>query len=364
MQSRRQFVKIIFGFFATLIIIKYFKTVKAVESLPYHHLSDGTFRNLPGSPKREISSSHSSLNFFRFFYKGIIKREMFDQKEIPDNIPSNHVLTQEKTLEQFHANTNPISITWLGHATFLIKLGKEYILTDPFLSKTAGPLGIGPNRYVPAAMKVADLPEINTILISHNHYDHLDASTLKKIKNKKNITVICPLKLSKTLTSLGYTKVIELDWYNENKNINFDITAIPAYHWSRRLGQKYNSTLWNGYTISYQSKKIYFSGDTAFGPMFSKIGEKLGPFDLSIISIGAYKPRGMMQASHCTPEEAVEITSMLASKNILGMHWGTIRLSAEDPWEPPIKFKKAAQLKGYHENQVWQLSIGETKSLI
>ena len=111
------------------------------------------------------------------------------------------------------------------------------------------------------------------------------------------------------------------------------------------------------------SGKIYFSGDTAYGPMFSEIGEKFGPFDLSIISIGAYKPRGMMQASHCTPEEAVEITSMLTSKNILGMHWGTIRLSAEDPWEPPIKFKKAAQLKGYHENQIWQLSIGETRSL-
>ena len=364
MRSRRQFVKIIFGFFATLITIKYFKTVKAVESLPYHHLSDGTFRNLPGSPKREISSSHSSRNFFRFFYKGIIKREMFDQKEIPDNIPPDHVLTQEETLEQFHANTDLIGITWLGHATFLIKLGKEFILTDPFLSKTAGPLGIGPNRYVPAAIKVADLPEINTILISHNHYDHLDTTTLKKIKNKKNITVICPLKLSKTFTSLGYKKIIELDWYDENKNNNFTVTAIPAYHWSRRLGQKYNSTLWNGYIITYQSKKIYFSGDTAYGPMFSEIGKKLGPFDLSIISIGAYKPRGMMQASHCTPEEAVEIMSMLISKNILGMHWGTIRLSAENPWEPPIKFKKAALLKGYEENQIWQLAIGQTKALI
>ena len=102
MRSRRQFVKIIFSFFATLITIIYFRTAKAVESLPYHHLSDGTFRNLPGSPKREISSSHRSRNFFRFFYKGIIKREMFDQKEIPDNIPPGHVLTQEKALEQFH----------------------------------------------------------------------------------------------------------------------------------------------------------------------------------------------------------------------------------------------------------------------
>ena len=302
MRSRRQFVKIIFGFFATLITIMYFRTVKAVESLPYHHLSDGTFRNLPGSPKREISSSHTSRNFFRFFYKGIIKREMFDQKEIPDNIPPDHVLTQEKTLEQFPANVDPISITWLGHATFLIKLGTEFILTDPFLSKTAGPIGIGPNRYIPAGIKIFDLPEINTILISHNHYDHLDTTTLKKIKNKKNITVICPLKLSKTITNLGYKKVIELDWYNENKNNNFDVTAVPAYHWSRRLGQKYNSTLWNGYIITYQSKKIYFSGDTAYGPMFSEIGKKLGPFDLSIISIGAYKPREIMQASHCTPE--------------------------------------------------------------
>ena len=211
MRSRRQFVKIIFGFFATLITIKYFKAVKAVkavESLPYHHLSDGTFRNLPGSPQRAISSSHSSMNFFRFFYKGIIKREMFDRKEIPDNIPPNHVLTRNKTLKQFQANEDSISITWLGHATFLIKLGKEYILTDPFLSKSAGPFGIGPNRYVPAPMKISDLPEIKTIIISHNHYDHLDTGTLKKIKSKKNITVICPLKLSKTFANLGYKKVI------------------------------------------------------------------------------------------------------------------------------------------------------------
>jgi len=170
--------------------------------------------------------------------------------------------------------------------------------------------------------------------------------------------------LFKTVSSLGYKKVIELDWYDEQQNNNFNVTAVPAYHWSRRIGQKRNSTLWNGYVIAYQSKKIYFSGDTAFGPMFTEIREKLGPFDLTMISIGAYEPRGMMQASHCTPEEAVEIASMLSSKNILGMHWGTIRLSAEDPWEPPIKFKKAAQLQGYQAHQIWQLSIGETKSLI
>ena len=111
-------------------------------------------------------------------------------------------------------------------------------------------------------------------------------------------------------------------------------------------------------------KKIYFSGDIAYGEVFSEIGKNLGPFDLSIVSIGAYEPRGMMKASHCTPEEAVAITKMLKSKNILGMHWGTIRLSAENPWEPPKKFYNAAKSNGYNDNQVWQLAIGQTKSLI
>ena len=333
-----------------------------MNRLPYHHLPDGTFRNLPGSPKRE--QYRGSGNFFRFFYKGIIKRKMFDQKEIPDNIPTDHVLTRENALDQFQNNSNNISITWLGHAAFLIKLDNKFILTDPFLSKTAGPFGIGPNRYIPSGIRISDLPEINSILISHNHYDHLDIKTLLKLKNKSKITVICPLKLSKTINKLGYKNVIELDWHERKKILNFEIYALPAYHWSRRLGQKYNSTLWNGYLIHYNKKKIYFSGDTAFGPMFSEIGSHYGPIDLSIVSIGAYEPRKMMQASHCTPEEAVEITSMVNSKNILSMHWGTIRLSAEDPWEPPIKFKKTAQLKGYQEHQIWQLAIGETKSLL
>ena len=204
MKGRRQFFKIIFGFIVTIITLKYSKILNAMNKLPYHHLPDGTFRNLPGRPKSQINTR--SGNFFSFFYKGILKREMFDQKEVPDNIPVDNSLTEEKSLLQLKNNNDKISITWLGHAAFLIKLGDQNILTDPYLSKTAGPFGIGPNLYVPAAMKVTDLPKINTILISHNHYDHLDTRTLKKIKNKKNITVICPLKLSKILLTLVIKK--------------------------------------------------------------------------------------------------------------------------------------------------------------
>ena len=362
MKGRRQFVKIIIGFIATLITLKYYKIAHAMKILPYHHLPDGTFRNLPGSPKR--SEYRKSGSFLSLLYKGIVKREMFNQKEIPDFIPKNHFLDEKEALLQFKKNTENISITWLGHAAFLIKLGNNHILTDPFLSKTAGPFGIGPNRYIPSPIKVSNLPKINFILISHNHYDHLDTKTLLKISEKKNITVICPLNLSKIISGLGYKNVIERDWYESFSDLGLEIHSLPAYHWSRRLGQKYNSSLWNGYLINYRNKKIYFTGDTAFGSIFSEIGNNYGPFDLTIVPIGAYEPREMMQSSHCTPEEAVAITRMVKSKKILGMHWGTIRLSAENPWEPPKKFINEAIKTGYHKKDVWKMVIGETRSLI
>ena len=364
MTSRRKFFRVILGFFATLLTLKYSTIANTMKPRPYHHLPDGTFRNPPGSPIREITRSSHSRGFFHFFYKGIIKKEIFGQKEIPDNIPSDHKISEKKAIEFFYNNKDDISITWLGHASFLIKLGNINLLTDPFLSKTAGFLGIGPNRYIAPGIAIKNLPTINTILISHNHYDHLDVVTLKKIKNKSDITIVCPLRLSRTFINLGYKKVIELDWYDTQQIESSIITAVPTIHWSRRLGQKRNTTLWAGYVIHYMNKKIYFSGDTAFGPIFSEIGKKLGPFDLSLVSIGAYEPRDFMKASHCNPDEAAEITKMLGSNNILGMHWGTIRLSAEKAWEPPKKFKVKAKMLGYKDHQIWHLAIGQTKSLI
>ena len=332
---------------------------------PLHHLDNGTFQNPPGIIVKKFSSKNNKkFNFFRFFYNGIIKKEMFGRKEVPDDIPLNHALSQDHAKKQFQSNQDHHTITWLGHASFLIKIKDFFILTDPYLTETAGPYGIGPKRYIPAGMKIKDLPKIDIILITHNHYDHLDVYTLNAIKNKKDITIICPLNLSKVFYAIGFIKIIELDWNQNYIKENIEFISVPTYHWSRRLGQKRNSSLWSGYIIKSLSKKIYFSGDTAFGSIFNEIGKKLGPFDLTIVPIGAYLPREIMQSSHCTPEEAIQITSMLGSKNILGMHWGTIRLSAENPWEPPKKFHKEALKNGYVNNQIWQMQIGETKSLI
>ena len=364
MKNRRNFLKVFYFFFMYLFSLKSTYII-AKEIRPYHHLSDGTFQNLPGITIKEfLTNDNNKFNFFRFFYKGIIKKEMFDRKEIPNDIPPTHALSQDQAIFEFNANKDNNSITWLGHASFLIRIKNFCILTDPYLTDIAGPFGIGPKRYVPSGIRIKELPKIDAILISHNHYDHLDVGTLNSIENKKNITIICPLNLSKIFYVLGFAKIIELDWNDSHEIENIKFTSVPAYHWSRRFGQKRNSSLWSGYVINSPSKNIYFSGDTAFGSIFKEIGKKLGPFDLSIVPIGAYLPRKIMQSSHCTPEEAVEITSMLVSNNILGMHWGTIRLSAENPWEPHVKFYNEALNQGYKKNQIWQLPIGGTKSLL
>ena len=364
MKTRRFFLIFLLSFLIYLFMSKPKGSYKTNKNLPYHHLPDGTFRNLPGSPKRNFERHDSFIDFIKMFYKGIIKRELFDQKEIPDFIPNNHIVLQDNAKKYFFEKKDPLTITWLGHASFLIKINKTIILTDPYLSPIAGTLGMGPKRFVPPGIKIEDLPTIDIILISHNHYDHFDSKTLLKLSSKFQSKIFCPLNLSKLINDCGFNSVNEMDWYENYTFNDLIFTSVPAYHWSRRLGQKRNTTLWSGYIIEYNNKKIYFSGDTAYGNMFSEIGNKFGPFDLSIVPIGAYLPRDMMKSSHCTPEEAVEITKMLKSNNILGMHWGTVRLSAENPWEPPEKFITAAKLNGYKEKNIWKMAIGETRSLI
>ena len=155
-----------------------------MESRPYHHLEDGTFRNPPGSPERDWKNARKHGNFFKFFYEGIVKKRIFGKKRVPDYIPPDHSLTEEKAIRNFLSNKDPICITWLGHAAFLLRVNKTNILIDPFLSEYAGPSFIGPKRFLNSAISIKNLPKIDIILISHNHYDHLDTNTLRKIKNK------------------------------------------------------------------------------------------------------------------------------------------------------------------------------------
>ena len=358
---RRNFLKYLLLSAAILFLPKKTRTVEKIslKKLPYHHLPDGTFRNLPGAPPRPTKEERKKNHSF----SGLMFKKLFSKNNIV--VPKKYKISESEALASFKKNKDKeIAITFLGHASFLIRIGKITILTDPFLSSRAGISFAGPKRFHPAGIGIKKLPPIDLIFLSHSHYDHCDAPSLKKIKNKKTILSVCPLKLGKILKSYGYKNVQELDWYQKTQFQGLQLTLLPAVHWSRRLGQKFNYSLWGGLLIETKKKTIYFSGDTAYSKeIFSSIAKRIPAPDIAFLPIGAYSPRWFMKSSHTTPEEAVQIGITIGAKNIIAMHWGSIVLSTENIWEPPIRMEKKALSTGYKKKQVWIMANGETRSL-
>lgn len=214
------------------------------------------------------------------------------------------------------------SITWIGHATVLLRLKGLTLLTDPFFSQRAFPVQwTGPERVVPPGISLEDLPKIDVVVISHNHYDHLDQPAVTKLaKLQPNILFLVPLRLKEWFIDQGIENVKELDWWQEEKFGEWKIIATPTHHWSRRSLFDTNKTLWNGWVIKGSDFNFFFSGDTGYGPYFKKIGERLGPFDLAALPIGAYAPRWFMKSQHVNPEEAIKIHQDIGAKNSLGVH--------------------------------------------
>ena len=323
-----------------------------MKDLPYHHLPDGTFRNPEGSPKRDENIKWS----FKTFNK--------EKKKLKIEFPSNHVIEREKVLENLEKYKNDNYVAWVVHATFLIKLGNTTIITDPLFSKNSGPLIFGPKRYVESAIKLNEIPKTDLFLLTHNHYDHLDYSTVRNFPHKKS-KVLVPLKLSKYFTRNGFKDVNELDWYDEIKVNDLKITFLPAVHWSKRTLTDTNKTLWGNFLIEYKDKKILFACDTGYGNIYKELGEKYKPIDLTFINIGAYDFRPMFEKSvyHTNPEEALNIAQDLKSKKVIGMHWGTVVLSLEPIMEPPIRFKANAEKYGYKKEDAILFKIGEVQKL-
>lgn len=323
-----------------------------MKERPYHHLTDGTFRNPEGSPQRDPNIKWSYLSWNK------------EKKKIKINIPPGHIIDRDEVLQNLKKFNNENYVAWIGHATFLIRLGNTTIITDPLFSKNSGPLIFGPKRYVNPAIDLKDIPEINLYLLTHNHYDHLDYRTIKKFPHKKT-KVLTPLKLSKYFTRNGFDNVEEMDWYDQVQVNDLKITLLPAVHWSKRTLTDTNRTLWGNFLIEYKNKKIFFSCDTGYGNIYKDLGEKYGPIDLTFINIGAYDFRPMFEKSiyHANPEEALNIGQDLKSKKVLGMHWGTTILSLEDPFEPPVRFKNAANMYGYHKDDAIIFKIGEVRKL-
>ena len=322
-----------------------------MEKKPYHHLPDGTFRNPKESPVR--------VNDVRFSYRTFIK----EKKKIDITFPKDHVIDKKIVKENLQKFKDDDYIAWIGHATYLIKLGSMTIITDPVFSKNAGPLIFGPKRFTEPALKLNEIPKTDIFLLTHNHYDHQDMSTIRNFPFK-DAKVLVPLKLGKYFKN--YKDVNEMDWYEEIKiNDHLKITFLPAVHWSKRSLTDTNKTLWGNFLIQCKDIKILFACDTGYGNIYKEIGDKYGPIDITMINIGAYDFRPMFDKSiyHTTPEEALNVAQDLRSKKVLGMHWGTFVLSLEPIMEPPVRFKENAEKFGFKKKDAITFKIGEINSL-
>lgn len=329
---------------------------KAAGDKPWHHLPDGTFRNPKGSPARSLARLKTAAPFFL---------EMLKMSGRNVVVPDGHVVPRVEALRalETHIESGGDFITWLGHASFLIRIGGVTVLTDPYLTTYAGPAGLGPRRFVKSGVSVSALPPIDLLVISHNHYDHLDERALARLAGKEHMTVVVPLNLGGFMRDRGFHNVVELDWHESHEMGGVTATALPVVHWSRRSGFDTNRTLWAGFALKSEGHHLFFGGDSGYGPVFSEIGETYGPFDTALLGIGAYEPRAMMKASHATPEEAVQMGRDLKAQRIVGMHWGTVLLTVEPPFEPPERFIKAADAAGYAAVDAWIMAIGESRPL-
>ena len=340
-------------FFITIFLYK--TSLFTMENKPYHHLNDGKFRNPEGSPSRDMK--------FNWSYK-VFNEE---KKKLNMNIPKDHVIEKDKVLKALKDNKNNDYIFWIGHATFLIKLGNTTIITDPVFEKNMGPLIFGPKRFVDPAINLDELPKIDLFLLTHNHYDHLSTRTIQRFPFKK-AKVATALKLGKYFTKNGFNDVTELDWYDEIKVNDIKITFVPAVHWSKRSLWDTNKTLWGSFLIEYKDKKFFFACDTGYGGIYKELGEKYGPIDLTFINIGAYNfypmaPKKDKSIYHTNPEEALNIGQDLKSKKVLGMHWGTVVLSLEPIMEPGKRFKNSSNRYGYHPDDAIIFKIGQIEPL-
>jgi N-acyl-phosphatidylethanolamine-hydrolysing phospholipase D len=240
------------------------------------------------------------------------------------------------------------SAVWIGHSTYLIEIGGLVILTDPVWEPYCSPIPLRPlKRRVDPPIALADLPPIDLVLISHNHYDHLDAKTVAALHSfHPQIEWIVPERLSPWFRRRGIDSVFEIAWWKSRKGKSCTITAVPTQHYSGRSLWDMGKTHWNGYVVETAEKRIYFTGDTGYNSKdFKAIGNRFSHMDLSLIPIGAYAPQKFMQSMHVSPQEAVQIHQDVKSRFSLGMHWKTFRLSNEPIDRPPYDLYLAMREK-------------------
>ncbi|MAJ80147.1 MAG: MBL fold metallo-hydrolase [Porticoccaceae bacterium] len=262
--------------------------------------------------------------------------------------------------KQLRQSDNHYAI-WIGHSTFLINNGDLQILTDPIFSDRASPFSwIGPRRLVPPAMRVDQVSDVDVVTISHNHYDHLDISSLISLqKSNPKCLILVPMGDKKLLDTAGIKNVFEFDWWDSIKVNNTKFFFTPAQHWSARGLTDRNLSHWGGWYIQTPEMSLYHVGDSGYSEDFRQVRERLGSPKYAFIPIGAYAPRWFMKSAHVDPAEAFQIAIDVGAEYSVAMHWGTFSLSDEPTFEPLLRLQQIRRDSGLPENYFFAPEMGE-----
>lgn len=265
------------------------------------------------------------------------------------------------------ANRSETTVTWIGHATVLFQTAGVNILTDPQFSERASPVQFaGPKRVVPATPGLAELPHIDAVLVSHDHYDHLDVASVNALAGQPGGSprFFAGSGSKAWFAGLGIINVEEMDWWQKVEFMGLDLHFVPVQHWSKRSLTDENQRLWGGWVVRQPAFSFYFAGDTGYSMDFSDVGKRFGGFDLAAIPIGAYEPRWFMHVMHVNPEESIRIHRDVKSRASLGIHWGTFDDLTDEPLhEPPKVLAAEARKAGLAEGEFFVLKHGETRRI-
>ena len=332
-----------------------------------HHRPDG-FRNL-----------HSA-----FEPKGLLTVLQWQWDAVRNGLPrppATATPTVAPDLAFIHANARrgaamQPALTWIGHSTMLAQFGGLNWLTDPVFSERASPVGfLGPLRAQPPGLALSELPRIDVVLVSHNHYDHLDEASVTALNAQAGgpPLFVVPLGLKAWFAGIGITRVTELDWWEVQRldapGGAVEVVLTPAQHWSGRTLADRLATLWGGFAVFAPDLHLIYTGDTGYSPDFKAIRQRFASrqartgFDVALIPVGAYEPRWFMGTQHVNPAEAVQIHQDLGATRSVGVHWGTFNLADESLDEPPAALARARQAAGLRDEQFEVMAIGQTRAL-
>jgi L-ascorbate metabolism protein UlaG (beta-lactamase superfamily) len=322
----------------------------AVPGAPSHHREHG-FANLDPAFTRP---GFWAIQVFRARRLWVA---LFGRREVPD-FP--RVANDGRALRD---NAGAPTVTWVGHATLLLQLDGLNVLTDPQFSERASPVSFaGPRRLNPPGLAFEALPPIDVVVISHDHYDHLDRATVQRLAATHKPRFFAPLGFKAWFASIAVTEgVEELDWWQSRRVGAVTFTLTPVQHWCARTPFDMDRRLWGGWAMAGLERRVYFAGDTGYFAGFREIAQRLGPFDLAMVSIAAYEPPAVMRLTHTTPEQSLQIFADLGARTFVAMHWGTFDLADEPLDEPPRRLRAAARARQLPDDRVWVLAHGETR---